>query len=237
MKKNVKVPDYISRVILITNEMKSCEETLYEQVIIEKNSLEAQKLCLIERNSEREVKQTLKASSGKKNQKQSWLEANKRHDDGYQKSKASNSNEKKHHKRKEKFNKKKERKPEEENITRGYFDDENVLLMVSESNGGYLVDWWYMDIGFSNNLTGNKKWIIDFDSRKRTKIIYVDDKYLNTEGMGNLKVRVKHGKTVLIKDVWYVPSMKSNLMSVRQLIEKGFSITMKDNLLKLYDSD
>ena len=28
--------------------------------------------------------------------------------------------------------------------------------------------------------------------------------------------------------------MKSNLMSVGQLIEKGFSVTMKDNLLKLY---
>ena len=30
------MPDYISRVIVVTNEMKSCEETLSEQVIIEK---------------------------------------------------------------------------------------------------------------------------------------------------------------------------------------------------------
>ena len=29
--------------------------------------------------------------------------------------------------------------------------------------------------------------------------------------------------------------MKSNLMSVEQLIDKCFSVTMKDNLLKLYD--
>lgn len=32
----MRIPDYISRVILITNEMKSCGETLSEQVIIEK---------------------------------------------------------------------------------------------------------------------------------------------------------------------------------------------------------
>ena len=48
---------------------------------------------------------------------------------------------------------------------------------------------------------------------------------------------MKNGKTILIKDVWYVPGMKGNLMSVGQLIEKGFLITMKNNILKLYDSD
>ncbi|KAK2383975.1 hypothetical protein QL285_071375 [Trifolium repens] len=36
MKNNEKVPKYISRVIVITNEMKACGETLSEQVIIEK---------------------------------------------------------------------------------------------------------------------------------------------------------------------------------------------------------
>ncbi|KAK2431500.1 hypothetical protein QL285_029719 [Trifolium repens] len=36
MKNNEKVSDYISRMILITNEMKACGETLSEQVIIEK---------------------------------------------------------------------------------------------------------------------------------------------------------------------------------------------------------
>ena len=36
MKNNEKVLEYISRVILITNEMKACGETLSEQVIIEK---------------------------------------------------------------------------------------------------------------------------------------------------------------------------------------------------------
>lgn len=36
MKKNEKVPDYISKLIVVTNEMKSYGETLFEQVIIEK---------------------------------------------------------------------------------------------------------------------------------------------------------------------------------------------------------
>lgn len=43
--------------------------------------------------------------------------------------------------------------------------------------------------------------MINFDSRKRKKIKCVDDKYLNAGGMGNVKVKVKNGKTILIKDV------------------------------------
>ena len=36
MKSNEKVPTYIFKVFMSTNEMKSCGETLFEQVIIEK---------------------------------------------------------------------------------------------------------------------------------------------------------------------------------------------------------
>ncbi|XP_050896713.1 uncharacterized protein LOC127103504 [Lathyrus oleraceus] len=115
------------------------------------------------------------------------------------------------------------KKSKEENIAKGEFDnDEIVLLIASESDGRYLVDWWYMYTGCSNHLTGNKLWLINFDYRKRTKIIYADDKYLNAKGMRNVKVKVKNGKIVLIKDVWYVYGTKRNTTSVGQLIEKGF---------------
>ena len=46
---------------------------------------------------------------------------------------------------------------------------------------------------------------------------------------------LNNGKSALIQNIWYIPGMKSNLVSVGQLIEKGFSVTMKSNLLKLYD--
>ena len=110
-----------------------------------------------------------------------------------------------------------------------------MLLMASENVGRSMLDWWYMDIGCSNHLTGNKQWLVDFGYSKRTKIRCDDDEYLNSRGMGNVRVKLNSGKTVLIKDVWYVPSMNNNLMSVGQLLEKGFSVTMKDNLLQLYD--
>lgn len=107
--------------------------------------------------------------------------------------------------------------------------------MAPESDDAYLEDWWYMDNGCSNYLIGNKKWMVDFDYRKRTKIRCINDKYLNVEGMGNVRVVLNNGKATLIQNVLYVPDMESNLTSVGKLIEKGFSNTMKDNLLKFYN--
>lgn len=39
----------------------------------------------------------------------------------------------------------KERKSQEANIVKGDSDDQHVL-MASEFHGGYLIDWWYVDI-------------------------------------------------------------------------------------------
>jgi hypothetical protein len=77
----------------------------------------------------------------------------------------------------------KERKSEEANIPRGYSDDEPKLLMAFEFDSASLEDWWYMDTGCSNHLTGNKKWLVEFDYGKMTKTRCVDDKYLNSKGM------------------------------------------------------
>ncbi|XP_058746260.1 uncharacterized protein LOC131619139 [Vicia villosa] len=146
MKKNEKVPHYISRMIMVTNEMKARGETLSEQVIIEKKK------------------------------KQAWLENTKKNGGGAQKSEFSNKYEKKHknvEKGKEKFDKRKvqfynykkfghfaadyrsnkERKVEQAKISRGDSEDEPVLLMAFEIEGGKTVDWWYMDTSCSNNLT------------------------------------------------------------------------------------
>lgn len=40
----------------------------------------------------------------------------------------------------------------------------------------------------------------------------------------------------MIEEVLFVPDMKCNLMSVGQLIEKGFPVVMKDNDLEFFDS-
>lgn len=58
--------------------------------------------------------------------------------------------------------------------------------MAPENVGGSMVYRWYMSTGCSNHLTGDEQWLVDFDYGKRTKIICVNDEYLNAKGMRNV---------------------------------------------------
>lgn len=93
-----------------------------------------------------------------------------------------------------------------------------MLLTVTKNNLEVMVDWWYMDTGCFNRIIGNSQWLINFDSIRMTKIRCDDDKYLVVKGMGNVLVKVRDGKNMLIKDVWYVPGMKSNFDECRSIV-------------------
>jgi hypothetical protein len=42
---------------------------------------------------------------------------------------------------------------------------------------------------------------------------------------------------VIIEDVLYVPKMICNLMSIGKLVEKGFSVAIEGDSLKLFDAE
>jgi hypothetical protein len=77
-------------------------------------------------------------------------------------------------------------------------------------------------------MTGRREWLKNLDTSKRTKVKLADSSYLVAEGMGNIAAQRKDGNEVLIEKILYIPYMNFNLMSVEQLIEKGFSLTIKD---------
>ena len=51
---------------------------------------------------------------------------------------------------------------------------------------------------------------------------FVDNSSIVAEGIGKVMITRNDGKVAYISDVLYVPSMKNNLLSLGQLLEKGF---------------
>jgi hypothetical protein len=94
---------------------------------------------------------------------------------------------------------------------------------------------WYLDTGCSNHMTGRRDWLKSIDTSKKTRVKLADSSYLVAKGMGNIAIQRKDGEEVVIEKVLYIPDMDCNLMSVGQLIENGFSLTIEDEVLKLYD--
>ena len=55
------------------------------------------------------------------------------------------------------------------------------------------------------------------------------------KGRGTIWYLQKNNRVGEIRDVYYVPDLKTNILSMSQLMEKGYSVLMKDRVLYLKD--
>jgi len=57
------------------------------------------------------------------------------------------------------------------------------------------------------------------------------------KGKGNILIRLKDERHQFISNVYYVPNMKNNILSLGQLLEKVYEINMKDSCLSIKDGN
>ena len=114
--------------------------------------------------------------------------------------------------------------------------EEPVILMMVTQPERSSVEIWYIDSGCSNHMTGHREWLVDLDERKKSIVRFANNRVIQAEGAGNVVVTKQDGKQAIISDVLYVPGMKSNLISLGQLLEKGYSVRTVDNLLEVCDA-
>ncbi|XP_017434593.1 uncharacterized protein LOC108341418 [Vigna angularis] len=94
---------------------------------------------------------------------------------------------------------------------------------------------WKNDNG--TNEQDERKWLVNFDETKKIKGKFVDNNTLMVEGMGDLIINRKNGSQAIISSVLFVPAMKCNLLSVGQLVERGYTVIMgNSDRVELLDS-
>lgn len=113
--------------------------------------------------------------------------------------------------------------------------DESMLL-VSNVQEESLEDVWYIDSGCSNHMTGNKNCFVNFDESVQREVKTGDNKRLIVKGCGDIPIRTKQG-TNYISNVYYVPDLKHNLLSVGQLTRKGHHVNFKDDFCVIKDKN
>jgi len=63
-------------------------------------------------------------------------------------------------------------------------------------------------------MTAHREWLTNFDASKKTSVKLVDNMKLASEGNGNIVMKSNFGGKVINEDVFYVPDVKCNLMSI-----------------------
>ncbi|MCH80374.1 copia-type polyprotein, partial [Trifolium medium] len=126
----------------------------------------------------------------------------------------------------------------EDNANYAEFDDEEETLLMAKTEGRSEAreEVWYLDSGCSNHMIGNKQWLFDFDESFKDSVKLGNDSKMQVEGKGSLKLLI-NGKTHVITNVYYLPGLRTNLLSIGQLQQKNVTIVFKNDTCKAYHDE
>ena len=96
---------------------------------------------------------------------------------------------------------------------------------------------WYVHTGCSNHMIGSKSSFTNLNEKFRSIVSFGDLSTVNVMGKGNINIRTKNGCVKIISNVFYVPSLKRNLLSAGQLLEKGYVIILRNDTFLILPKD
>eukprot|EP00253_Pinus_taeda_P006913 PITA_06913 len=120
------------------------------------------------------------------------------------------------------------------NVTRENISQDNVLLAcnMAETNSE---DIWFLDSGCSNHMTGNIALFSTLDQNVKSEVTLGTDCKIFVMGKGKVKIFTKKGEKKTIADVYYVPGMRCNLLSIGKLVHKGYNVFFENDVCTIMD--
>ncbi|XP_023767725.1 uncharacterized protein LOC111916312 [Lactuca sativa] len=95
---------------------------------------------------------------------------------------------------------------------------------------------WYLDTGASNQMTGDKTKFRSLNESIHGFVKFGNESKVRIEGKGSIVFKFKDGGRRKLNDVYYIPDLCSNIISLGQLAEGGDEIKIKDPFIWVHDS-
>ncbi|KAI5427466.1 hypothetical protein KIW84_032757 [Lathyrus oleraceus] len=111
--------------------------------------------------------------------------------------------------------------------------EEMLLMAYVDEIGAKREDIWFLDSGCSNHMCGNKALFYEFGSVSQQTVKLGNDTRMQVSGKGSIKMEVDNAKFT-VGDVFCVPELKNNLLSIGQLQERGLSILIEAGMCKMF---
>lgn len=84
-------------------------------------------------------------------------------------------------------------------------------------------------------MIGNQKYLVSLDEGVASQVTLGDAKLQNIEGKGVIAIKTKGGNSKLVSDVFYVPNLQQNLLSIGQLLHKVYFVVFDKEECKILD--
>lgn len=88
---------------------------------------------------------------------------------------------------------------------------------------------WYLDNGASNHMTRDRPKFKEIDQTVTGKVRFGDGSAVEIQGKGSILFQGGTGDQWLLNDVYFIPKLKANLISLGQLTEIGHRVVMDED--------
>lgn len=86
-------------------------------------------------------------------------------------------------------------------------------------------------------MTGVRRHFKELDENITGNVHFGDGSYVDIKGKGSILLECKNKEQRVISHVYYIPNLKSNILSLGQLTENGCKVVMENSILLLYNSN
>lgn len=90
---------------------------------------------------------------------------------------------------------------------------------------------WYLDNGSSNHKTGLRSKFRELDENVSGLVKFGDGSTVRIKGKGTVIFCYKNGEEWETHEVYYIPTLRNNIISLGQLSETGRKVILKDEFL------
>jgi len=94
---------------------------------------------------------------------------------------------------------------------------------------------WYLDTGASNHMTGDASIFSKLSHSVIGSMKFGDGSLVEIAGRGTILFESKDGGHRAFHDVYYIPRLRSSILSIGQLDETGYKIDIDDGVLRMWD--
>eukprot|EP00253_Pinus_taeda_P020487 PITA_20487 len=88
---------------------------------------------------------------------------------------------------------------------------------------------------FANEEDKNPKNVLLTYENVKSEVTTGTDNKISVKGKGRVSIRARNGEHMIVPEVYYVPGLKCNLLSIGQLIDKGYNVFFKDDMCTIRD--
>ena len=86
---------------------------------------------------------------------------------------------------------------------------------------------WYLDNGASNHMSGDLEKFMELNKEITGVVKFGDGSTVKIEGKGSIVFKCKTGEERTLHEVFYIPTLCSNIISLGQMSEEGNKVVMK----------